>query len=79
MYLITFKCDGEFMAEFMHMWQIAELYGFNDCNGTGDYKVYRLSPDAEPERLDIREGRHSIALFTEAGEQVTEYEDWPEH
>lgn len=79
MFLITFMCDGEFIADFMHMWQIADLYGMNDCNGTSDWKVYRLTPDAEPERLYIREDHHTIALFTKTGEQVTEYEDWPVH
>lgn len=79
MFLITFMCDGKFVADFMHMWQIADLYGMSDCNGTSDWKVYRLTPDAEPERLYIREGKHEIALFTETGEQVTEYEDWPVH
>ena len=79
MYLITFKYDDEFAAEFMHMWQIANVYGFSDCNGATDFKVYRLSPDKDPERLYIHEENHCIALFTATGEQVTEYEDWAVH
>ncbi len=82
MYLVTFKCDGEFVAEFMNMWQIADVYGCSDYNETSDHKVYRLTPDAEPERLKIAEERdggcHVVALRTMAGEHVDDYE-WPEH
>ena len=80
MFLVTFmSMDDQFVAEIMRMWQIADLWGMSDCNMTRDHKVYRLSPDKEPELLEIREGRHCIALYTKAGEQVTEYYDWPEH
>lgn len=82
MYLITFKSDGEFMAEFMHLWQIAEVYGCRDYNETSDHKVYALSPDAEPERLILSEerngGLHTLTLRTQAGAFVADA-DWPEH
>lgn len=82
MYLITFKSDGEFVAEFMKMWQIASIYGCSDYNETSDHKVYRLSPDAEPERLILREefenGLHTVVLRTQNGLLVDDA-DWPEH
>lgn len=82
MFLITFingYDNDKFVAEFMRLWQIAHVYGFQDCNGVCDIKVYRLTPDKDPEQLFIQEGTHDIALFTKTGEQVTGYTDWPVH
>lgn len=53
-YLVTYKADGDFMAEFMNIKQIADLYGCDDINDTTDHKVYRLAPDKEPERLKLQ-------------------------
>ena len=81
-YLMTYKSDGQFVSNLMNMWQIAILYGCSDYNETYDHAVYRLAPDAEPERLKIGEERdggcHVVALRTMAGEHVDDYE-WPEH
>ena len=82
MYLMTYKCDDQFNAEFVHMWQIADMYGCRDFNETSDHKVYKLATDAEPERLKLAEerngGLHTVTLRTMNGVFVDDAE-WPEH
>ena len=81
-YLVTYKADGEFMAEFMNIKQIADLYGCSDINDTTDHKVYRLSPDKEPEQLILCEewvigSGHMVRLWDPNDEPTEEVEDQP--
>lgn len=77
MYLVTYQADGDFMAEFMRMQQIADIYRYRDDNGTSDHKVYRLTPDAEPEPLKIAEewknGSRTVVLQTLTGKCVARW------
>lgn len=63
MYLVTFQDEFDFMAEFMNIERIADLYGNADGNETINHKVYRLTPKADPERLFLRKDHGVVSLY----------------
>lgn len=77
-YLITYRVEGEFVAEMKSMSDVAKEIGFADCSGAHDFRVYRILPNKDPERLEYEHDGNYVYLWDRFGNEI-EAAEYPEH
>lgn len=80
-YVVSYKLHGEVYSDMMSVKEIANTYGFSDCTGFYDIRVFSISKDGQPIEvgIDIAIGSNVLRLFDrDTGDLLDECE-WEEH
>lgn len=82
-YLVQYTCDGEPCVDLLTVNRLANLIGFQDCNECGNFRIYRLHPDRNPEPLDYHAENCMLYLFPELPidglVSMIDFAAWDEH
>ena len=64
-YLVSYECCGEVYHEIMDVYQLAKSIGCADFNERSDHQVWRLLPNAEPQRVraELEPRLHKVYLY----------------